>query len=77
MRGAVLGAKRAQEWFADVQIAAISEVPDAHTATVVGSHEVDSGMDVRSMTLRRFEEIRRRLSEGRDMFLITTTKGSP
>src|SRR5450631_1059642 len=40
--GALFSApKRRQEWSADVQIAAISRVPAAHTATFVGPHEGD------------------------------------
>jgi hypothetical protein len=37
------------------------------TATVVSSHEGEDGMGSRSMTVGRFEEIRRRLAEGRGL----------
>ena len=36
-------------------------------ATVVSSHEGEDGMGARSMTVGRYEEIRRRLAEGRGM----------
>jgi transposase len=39
----------------------------AETATVVSSHEGEDGMGSRSMTVGRYEEIRRRLAEGRGM----------
>jgi len=35
------------------------------TATVIPSHEGEDGMGARSMTVGRYEEIRRRLAEGR------------
>jgi DNA-binding NarL/FixJ family response regulator len=70
-----LGAKEAREWSADVEIAAIFRVPATHTATFVGPHEGDGGMGVRSMTVRRFEEIRRRLSEGRGLREIARALG--
>jgi hypothetical protein len=36
-----------------------------HTATVVANHEGEDEMGSRSMTVGRYEEIRRRLDEGR------------
>jgi transposase len=39
----------------------------AETVTVVSSHEGEDGMGSRSMTEGRYEEIRRRLAEGRGM----------
>ncbi len=40
--------------------------PLSPTATVAPSHEVgEDGMGARSMTVGRYEEIRRRLAEGR------------
>ena len=37
------------------------------TATVVSNHEGEDGMGSRSMTIGRYEEIRRRLAEGRGL----------
>jgi hypothetical protein len=37
------------------------------TATVVSNHEGEDGMGSRSMTMARYEEIRRRLAEGRGL----------
>ena len=37
----------------------------AQAVTVVPSHEEEDGMGLRSMTVGRYEEIRRRLAEGR------------
>ena len=39
----------------------------AQTATVVSNHEGEDGMGSRSMTMGRYEEIRRRLAEGRGL----------
>jgi transposase len=39
----------------------------SQTATVVSSHEGEGGMGSRSMTVGRYEEIRRRLAEGRGL----------
>jgi hypothetical protein len=39
----------------------------AQAVTVVSSHEGEDGMGSRSMTVGRYEEIRRRLAEGRGM----------
>jgi hypothetical protein len=38
-----------------------------HAATVVSNHEREDGMGSRSMTMGRYEEIRRRLAEGRGL----------
>ncbi len=43
-----------------------SPVP-TQTATVVSNHEGEDGMGSRSMTVGRYEEIRRRLAEGRGL----------
>jgi len=45
--------------------AAIVSPPPTHPATVVVSHEGADGMGERSMTVGRYEEIRRRLADGR------------
>ena len=48
----------------------VEEAPSlalSQAATVVGSHEGEDGMGVRSMTVGRYEEIRRRLAEGRGL----------
>jgi transposase len=45
------------------------------TATVVSNHEGDDGMGSRSMTVGRYEEIRRRLAEGRGMREIARALG--
>ena len=39
----------------------------SQTATVVSNHEGEDGMGSRSMTMGRYEEIRRRLAEGRGL----------
>ena len=46
-----------------------TDIPASVTlaATVVSSHEGEDGMGSRSMTVGRYEEIRRRLAEGRGM----------
>jgi hypothetical protein len=44
--------------------ATVSPLPTP-TATVVSNHEGEGGMGSRSMTVGRYEEIRRRLAEGR------------
>jgi transposase len=46
--------------------ATVSPLP-TQTATVVISHEGEDGMGSRSMTVGRYEEIRRRLAEGRGL----------
>src|SRR5437764_134611 len=46
--------------------AATSALP-AQTVTVVSNHEGEDGMGSRSMTVGRYEEIRRRLAEGRGL----------
>jgi hypothetical protein len=47
----------------------------AAPATFVLQHEGDEGMGVRSMTVRRYEEIRRRLAEGRGVREIARALG--
>ena len=47
----------------------------AHPATFVGPHEGVENMGIRSMTVRRFEEIQRRLSEGRGLREIARALG--
>ena len=42
-------------------------VPLLQAVTVDPSHEGEDGMGVRSMTVGRYEEIRRRLGEGRSL----------
>jgi hypothetical protein len=39
----------------------------SQTVTVVSNHEGEDGMGSRSMTVGRYEEIRRRLAEGRGL----------
>jgi len=46
-----------------------------HTATVVAGHEGEDGMGSRSMTVGRYEEIRRRLVEGRSLREIARALG--
>jgi hypothetical protein len=65
----------AREWSAEVQFAVISRVLAVHTATFVGPQKGDGGTGVRIMTVRRFEEILRRLSEGRGVREITRAHG--
>ena len=48
-------------------VGAAAGAPPAQTVTVVSSHEGEDGMGSRSMTVGRYEEIRRRLAEGRGM----------
>jgi hypothetical protein len=43
----------------------VSGSPPTLTATVIPSHQGEDGMGARSMTVVRYEEIRRRLAEGR------------
>ena len=50
-------------------------VPGADAATVVSSHEGEEGMGSRSMTVGRFEEIRRRVIEGRSLREIARALG--
>ena len=45
------------------------------TATFVGNHEGEDGMGLRSMTVGRYEEIRRRLAEGRGLREIARALG--
>jgi transposase len=47
----------------------------AQTATVVASHEGEEAMGARSMTVGRYEEIRRRLAEGRGVREIARALG--
>ncbi len=49
-------------------------LPD-RTATVVAGHEGEDGMGSRSMTVGRYEEIRRRLVEGRSLREIARALG--
>src|ERR1700726_805325 len=44
-------------------------------ATFVGNHEGDGSMALRSMTVHRYEEIRRRLAEGRSLREIARALG--
>ncbi|MFL6603193.1 MAG: hypothetical protein ACJ8R9_17950 [Steroidobacteraceae bacterium] len=48
-------------------IGASASPVESQTVTVVSSHEGEDGMGSRSMTVGRYEEIRRRLAEGRGM----------
>jgi transposase len=48
-------------------IEAVSRPSLSQTATVVSNHEGEDGMGSRSMTVGRYEEIRRRLAEGRGL----------
>ena len=47
----------------------------AQAVTVVPSHEEDDAMGLRSMTVGRYEEIRRRLAEGRGVREIARALG--
>ena len=47
----------------------------AQSATVVASHEGEEAMGARSMTVGRYEEIRRRLAEGRGIREIARALG--
>ena len=47
----------------------------AEAGTVVSNHEGESGMGSRSMTVGRYEEIRRRLAEGRGVREIARALG--
>ena len=47
----------------------------AEAATVVSNHEGEDGMGARSMTVGRYEEIRRRLAEGRGVREIARALG--
>ena len=47
------------------------------TATVVSNYEGEDGMGSRSMTVGRYEEIRRRLAEGRGMREIARARLFP
>jgi hypothetical protein len=49
--------------------------PLTSTATVVPSHEGEEAMGARSMTVGRYEEIRRRLAEGRGVREIARALG--
>jgi AraC-like DNA-binding protein len=53
----------------------IFPVARADPATFVGPHEGVDDMGIRSMTVRRFDEIRRRLSEGRGLREIARALG--
>jgi Helix-turn-helix domain len=46
---------------------AVDRPPPSQIATVVSNHEGEDGMGSRSMTVGRYEEIRRRLAEGRGL----------
>lgn len=48
----------------------------AAAATVVSHHEGEDGIESRSLTVERYEEIRRRLAEGRTMREIARALGS-
>ena len=48
-------------------IGAAEDPLPTQTATVVSNHEGEDGMGSRSMTVGRYEEIRRRLAEGRGL----------
>ena len=52
-----------------------STVVAGDAATVVSSHEGEDGMGSRSMTVGRYEEIRRRLIEGRSLREIARALG--
>jgi FixJ family two-component response regulator len=53
----------------------LAEIPAAAAATFVGNHEGDDSMALRSMTVQRYEEIRRRLAEGRSLREIARALG--
>jgi transposase len=48
-------------------LGAVDRPPPSQTATIVSNHEGEDGMGSRSMTVGRYEEIRRRLAEGRGL----------
>ena len=48
---------------------------DKPAATFVGNHEGDGSMALRSMTVHRYEEIQRRLAEGRSLREIARALG--
>ena len=53
----------------------ITDSGPAQAVTVVPSHEEEDGMGIRSMTVGRYEEIRRRLAEGRGVREIARALG--
>jgi Helix-turn-helix domain len=53
----------------------VAEFPAAPAAPFVGHHEGDGSMALRSMTVQRYEEIRRRLAEGRGLREIARALG--
>ena len=48
-------------------LGAVDRPPPSHTTTVVSNHEGEDSMGSRSMTVGRYEEVRRRLAEGRGL----------
>jgi len=56
-------------------VAAVVSPSPTHTASVVVSHEGADGMGERSMTVGRYEEIRRRLADGRGVREIARALG--
>lgn len=64
-------------WISDENQAAAQPSPavPAPTATVVSHHEGEDGMGSRSLTVERFEELRRRLAQGRGLREIARALG--
>ena len=59
----------------NLPVAGESTAVPAQAATVVSHHEGEDGMGSRSMTVSRYEEMRRRLAEGRTMREIARALG--